>query len=124
VTVIRAAESRRSETPNAVMTTLASPTQGGSSHALWRVDMPPRRTGPLHAADAEQIWSVIEGSATAQIGTERTTVEAGDTLVMPAGTLRQVITGDQPFAAVVAAPGGVGVYRDGEQERIEPPWAV
>jgi quercetin dioxygenase-like cupin family protein len=124
MTVIRATASRRSETPNAVMTTLASPTQGGANQVLWRVDMPPGRTGPLHMADAEQIWAVLGGSATAEIGTERVTVEPGDTLVIPAGTLRRVSTGEEPFAAVVAAPAGVGVYRAGDSERIEPPWAV
>ena len=124
MTVIRATASRRSETPNGVMTTLASPTQGGATQALWRVDMPPGRTGPLHSADAEQVWTVLGGAATAEVGTERTTVEPGDTLVIPAGTPRRVSTGDRPFTAVVAAPAGVGVYRSGETERIEPPWAV
>ena len=39
--VIRHADSRRTETPTAVMTTLASPSQGGAGQAVWRVDMRP-----------------------------------------------------------------------------------
>ena len=51
MSVIRCGEARRTETPNAVMTTLASPTLGGARQALWRVDMTGGQAGPLHAFD-------------------------------------------------------------------------
>src|SRR5215469_9563384 len=65
--VIRHADSRRTETPNALMTTLASPTQGGAGHSVWRVDMRPSQAGPLHAIDTEQVWTVLDGGATIEL---------------------------------------------------------
>lgn len=103
VPVIRHADARRTATPNAVMTTLASPTQGGSSYAVWRVDMNKSQAGPLHAVDTEQIWTVLEGQATVDLDGELVTICEGDTIVMPADSPRQVAA-DTDFAAIVSAP--------------------
>src|SRR5450755_2693968 len=98
--VIRHAESRQTETPAAIMTTLASPTQGGAGHAVWRVDMRPGSSGPAHAVDAEQVWTVLEGRATVELDGDTLAVGAGDTLVMPADAPRRVSTGPESgFAA-------------------------
>jgi quercetin dioxygenase-like cupin family protein len=111
MSVIRHADSRRTETPNAVMTTLASPEQGGAATAVWRVDMLPGQAGPLHGIDAEQVWTVLDGSATVELDGETLTVAPGDTMVIPAGVPRRVATGDQAgFAAVVVAPAGMRAY--------------
>ncbi|MER5419646.1 cupin domain-containing protein [Streptosporangium roseum] len=111
MTVIRHAESRRTETPNAVMTTLASPTQGGSGQAVWRVDMRPGQTGPLHAIDTEQVWTVLDGGATVELGGEKLTVGPGDTLVIPADVPRRLSADPAAgLAAIVAAPAGMRAY--------------
>ncbi|MFJ9605509.1 cupin domain-containing protein [Kitasatospora sp. NPDC101176] len=107
--VIRHAEARRTETPNAVMTTYASPTQGSTGLALWRVDMRAGGTGPLHAMDVEQVWTLLTGSATVDLAEGPVTVAAGDTLVLPADTARQFTTADG-FAAVVAGPSPAHAY--------------
>lgn len=57
MTVVRHAGARRSETLSAVMTTLASPTQGGAQMAVWRVEVQPGIQGPEHVIDAEQVWT-------------------------------------------------------------------
>jgi quercetin dioxygenase-like cupin family protein len=109
--VIRNAQRRRTETPNAVMTTLASPTQGGAGIAVWRVDMLPGQAGPLHAIDAEQIFTVLEGGASVLLGPDTIAVGPGDTLVMPADVPRR-ITAD-PRVGIVAigtAPAGMRAY--------------
>jgi quercetin dioxygenase-like cupin family protein len=110
--VIRHADSRRTETPNAVMTTLASPTQGGSQHAVWRVDMAPGAFGPEHAFDTDQVWTVLNGRARITVAEETTTVAPGDTVIMPADAQRQVFAdADQGFTAIVSAPANTRVYR-------------
>ncbi|GAA2821589.1 cupin domain-containing protein [Saccharopolyspora taberi] len=109
--VIRAADSRRSDTPNGVMTTLASPTQGGTGLALWRVDLEPGKGGPRHAFDAEQIWTVLSGTATVDLDGVEHVVTSGDTVVLPAGAPRRITAGpDSGVAAIVAAPAGTRVY--------------
>ncbi|HEY9524032.1 MAG TPA: cupin domain-containing protein [Thermopolyspora sp.] len=112
--VIRRAESRRTETPAAVMTTLASPTQGGAAHALWRVDMRAGRQGPMHSIDTEQVWTVLEGGATAEIGDQTVTIDRGDTLVIPADVPRRVTAHPvHGLAAIVVAPVGMRAYAPG-----------
>jgi quercetin dioxygenase-like cupin family protein len=109
--VIRNAERRRTQTPNAVMTTLASPTHGGAAMAVWRIDMEPGQAGPLHAIDAEQIWTVLEGGASVLLGTDTIEVGPGDTLVMPADVPRR-ITADAGLGVVAigAAPASMRAY--------------
>jgi quercetin dioxygenase-like cupin family protein len=134
--VIKAAQSRRTQTPNAVMTTLASPTQGSAEQAVWRVDMQPGQSGPLHGIDAEQVWAVLDGAATVQLGTERFAVERGDAVVIPADVPRRITADAQSgFAAVVTGPASLRAYvlreaDDGEQapasavEKVVPAWVV
>jgi quercetin dioxygenase-like cupin family protein len=134
--VIRHAESRRTETPSAVMTTLASPTQGDAGQAVWRVDMRPGQSGPLHAIDTEQIWTVLEGRATVSLGSGTVDVAPGDTLVIPADVPRRV-TADATggFAAIVIAPAGMRAYPlDGSEvaatcavpdgDKLLPAWVI
>jgi quercetin dioxygenase-like cupin family protein len=111
VPVIRNAQRRRTETPNAVMTTFASPTQGGAATALWRVDMKPGQAGPLHAIDAEQIWTVLEGGASVRLGLDTIEVGPGDTLVMPADVPRRITAAARlGVVAICAAPASMRAY--------------
>ena len=116
------AETRRTETPNAVMTTLASPTQGGAGQSVWRVDMRAGAAGPPHAFDTEQVWTVLEGGATIELGGETVAVAPGDTGVLPADVPRRVFAdAGQGFTAIVAAPaGGCAATPDGT--RVVPAW--
>jgi quercetin dioxygenase-like cupin family protein len=109
--VIRHADTRRTETPNAVMTTLASPTQGGAGQSVWRVDMRPGQTGPLHGIDTEQVWTVLAGGATVQLDGQALTIGPGDTLVMPAHAPRRVSADPSAgFSAIAVAPAGIRAY--------------
>jgi quercetin dioxygenase-like cupin family protein len=111
MSVIHQADSRRTETPNAVMTTLASPTQGDASQSLWRVDMRPGQAGPLHGIDAEQLFTVIEGGASVELGAQTITVGPGDTIVMPADVARRVAADPrQGLVAIVTASPAMRAY--------------
>jgi quercetin dioxygenase-like cupin family protein len=121
--VVRHAETRRTETPNAVMTTLASPTLGGAGQALWRVEMRPGAAGPLHAFDVDQVWTVLAGGATVELDGERLAVAPGDTVVMPAAAPRRVVADPQAgFTAIVTAPGGARATTPDGTDHGVPPW--
>jgi quercetin dioxygenase-like cupin family protein len=123
--LVRRSDRRRSETPNAVMTTLASPTQGNAGHAMWRVDMSAGAQGPLHVVDAEQIWAVLEGDATVELDGESFAVRPGDAVVMPAGAVRRISAGaEHGFAAVVSAPAGAHAWVSGGTDKVVPPWTA
>ncbi|WP_433473501.1 cupin domain-containing protein [Spirillospora sp. CA-142024] len=137
MTLIRDTESRRTETPNGVMTTFATPTQGGTEGiAVWRVDFAPGKTGPLHAFDTEQVWTFLDGAVTIDLDGRTLEAGPGDTVVLPADAPRQMTTGGTGFSAVVAAhagclaydpeavvdPGKCAIAPQGE-ERLVPPWA-
>ncbi|MEV4469972.1 cupin [Nonomuraea sp. NPDC049504] len=121
--VIRGAQARRSETPGGVMTTFASPAQGGAARSMWRVDARPGAVGPVHDFDAEQVWSWVAGAATVELGGLTYAVAAGDTVVMPARTVRRVLADpDAGYSAVVTAPAGArALAADGADYGV-PPW--
>lgn len=122
--VVRRLETRRTETPAAVMTTLASPTQGGAATVLWRVDMQPGAAGPVHVIDAEQVWTFLDGTATVDVDGVVVEVSAGDTLVVPAGVPRQITAG-LGFVAIVACPAGMRAYVPGAVgDRLVPAWVA
>ncbi|MEO3802438.1 cupin [Nonomuraea sp. B1E8] len=135
--MVLSTESRRTETPNGVMTTLASPSQGGAEQAVWRVDARPGMVGPVHAFDAELVWTWLDGAAVVELGGERYEVGVGDTMVLPADVSRQMFAHpERGFVSIVAAPSGARVYNpDGVSapdacdlapkgaERTVPPWA-
>jgi quercetin dioxygenase-like cupin family protein len=112
----RAGSTRRTETQNAVMTTLASPTQGDASVlSMWQVDMRQGQRDPDHTVDSEQIWHVTSGELAIAIEQESMQLSAGDTLVVPEALPRQVIALTDATAvvcgfgdAIVAIPGEAG----------------
>ena len=121
-TLIPRAEARRTTTPNATMTTLASPTQGASRQALWRVEMAPGAVGPDHAMAGEQIWTVVGGAARVEVSGEVVALGPGDTLVLPADVLRRVhADAERGLEAVVTGPGDDTASGPG-REPVVPAW--
>ena len=82
---------RRTETPNAVMTTLASPTQGSTNElSMWKVHMRAGQQGPLHVFDSEQVWCVLDGDIEIAVDNQSMRLEPGDAVVLAAETQRQI----------------------------------
>lgn len=121
--IIHTLDARLSETPNAVMTTLASPTLGGSALALWRVEMAPGAVGPAHRFAVEQVWTILAGAAAFVIDGQTHTVAAGDTVILRADQLRQVRADPvEGLDALAASPGPAhAVLADGTDRGV-PPW--
>jgi quercetin dioxygenase-like cupin family protein len=121
-TVIRRAEARRTSTPNAVMTTFASPTQGASRQALWRVEMAAGASGPDHAMAGEQIWTVVSGAARVEVAGVAEELGPGDTLVLPADVPRRIHADpERGLEAVVTGP-GADTASGPDREPVVPPW--
>ncbi|MEU7489633.1 cupin domain-containing protein [Streptomyces sp. NPDC042319] len=110
-------------TPNAVMTGLAAPSRGSAELSTWQVRMGPGSSGPEHTVDREQVWTVTAGALEVTAGGRTETLGAGETLVLPAGVLRQVRAVAEPVEALVAmrSDGLVSVPGGGEARPL--PWA-
>lgn len=123
--IVRSTESRRTETPAAVMTTLASPELGGAAVPLWKVEAAPGTAGPVHHIDAEQVWTILAGAATATVDGEAADLAPGDTIVIPAHATRQFTPGPDGFTALCTGPAGMRAYMPGKEDaEITPPWTV
>ena len=122
--VIRDSQARRTETPNATMTTLASPTLGQAALSMWRVDMTAGATGPLHGIDAEQIWTVISGYAAVEIDGVTADLAVGDTVVIPADVPRRFSSTATDFAAIVVASPQMQAYPLPAGARVVPGWVL
>ncbi len=122
-TTVPVASTRRIETPNAIMTTLASPTLGASSElSLWQVEMQAGARGPVHTVDSEQLWTVLDGAIEACVRRENTELSAGDTLVLPGGVVRQILC-SAPARVLVCGRGDAIVQVVGENHpRGTPAW--
>lgn len=121
--LVRAGQARRTETPNAVMTTLASPSQGPTAQlSMWLVEMRAGQQGPLHVFDAEQIWHLLEGQTEMTAGRQQVMLNSGDVIVLPAGIERQV-RARTDVRLVVCGRGDANVQAAGDPApRGTPPW--
>ncbi|GAB7030418.1 cupin domain-containing protein [Streptomyces sp. NPDC021749] len=110
-------------TPAAVMTGLAAPSRGSAELSTWQVRMEPGSAGPEHVIDREQVWMLTAGSIEVTAGGRTETVATGQTVVVPAGVVRQFRTGEEPAEALVAmsASGRATVPGGGESRAL--PWA-
>jgi quercetin dioxygenase-like cupin family protein len=121
--LVRAAQARRTQTPNALMTTLASPSQGPTAGlSMWLVEMRAGQQGPAHVFDTEQIWHLIEGAVEVTVNDRKLVLGPGDTVVLPAGAERQV-SARAGAQLVVCGRGDTVVRVPGEAApRGTPPW--
>jgi quercetin dioxygenase-like cupin family protein len=123
VSLTHATKARRTETPTGVMTTLASPTQGGSKHlSLWRVEMPSGRSGPLHRFDSEQLWTVLDGQISISCEGVVTEVAVGDTVIIPADVERQVTAVEDASVIVCGFGDAVASVPGEDTPRGTPAW--
>jgi quercetin dioxygenase-like cupin family protein len=120
--IVRADQRRVTTTPNAVMTTVASPTLGHAAGSLWWVEMNPGAENPEHAFAAEVTWAVTRGLATVWVQGESHDLAAGDTAVLPADVMRRIVAGDEGFTAIVSTPEPCLVSRSDGLPAVVPPW--
>lgn len=122
--IITADARRLTTTPNATMTTLASPTLGNAGSAVWTVQMNPNAEGPEHAFEGEVIWAVTCGEANLFCEAGVTLLSAGDTAVLPGQLMRRFVAGPDGFEAVVATSAPGMVRRGDDGSLAVPPWVA
>jgi quercetin dioxygenase-like cupin family protein len=123
IATVRAADSRRTQTPNATMTTLASPTLGPTSGlSVWRVEMTAGARGPRHVFDSEQVWTVLKGRLSVAADEQTVELAEGDTIVLPAGEERRISAGTAVSLLVCGRGDAVARVPGEDAPRGTPPW--
>ncbi|MFJ9317779.1 cupin domain-containing protein [Pimelobacter simplex] len=127
--ITRPAEHRVSATPNAVMTTLASPTLSATADlSVWRVAMTAGQQGPRHLFDVEQVWVVLAGEPTVTGDGAEERLAPGDAVTFPAGAQRRIAAGGSDVEFLVCGTGrgrAVPIADEGTPgEPVVPPWVA
>jgi quercetin dioxygenase-like cupin family protein len=123
ISTVRAYNSRRTQTPNATMTTLASPTLGPTSGlSMWRVEMTAGAQGPRHVFDSEQLWTVLEGQVSVAVDDRTVELAAGDTIVLPAGAERRIAAASAVRLLVCGHGDAVATVPGEDEPRGTPAW--
>jgi len=121
--VIRAQDTQAIETPNGNHgTALATPQHGARELSVVRQRQVPGGFNPAHTQSSEEVMVLLTGSVTITSGDDRTLLEAGDTLIVPAHTMHRVDnTGTLDAEWLIISPAGVQFYRETGEE-AHPAW--
>jgi len=108
----------------ATITGYAAPSRGAAEISLWRIELAPASSSPLHEMDVEEIFLGLEGEAMLIAGDRQSTVRPGDCLIVPARTPFTMTAGaEQPFRAVACMTVGGKATMLPDGPTFVPPWA-
>ena len=121
--VLRAPAAPTHDLGHARFTALATPSRGSTDTSVWMVEILPGAPAAPHALTREEVFVVLEGTASVRIAGSDGQAEAGDAIVVPAGVEFELANaGTAPLRLVCCLPvGGQGVIGDGAP--FTPPWA-
>jgi mannose-6-phosphate isomerase-like protein (cupin superfamily) len=121
--VLRAPAAPTHDLGHARFTSLATPTRGSTDTSVWMVEILPGAPAAPHSLTREEVFVVLEGTASARIAGRDGQAEAGDAIVVPAGVEFELANaGATPLRLVCCLPvGGQARFPDGAP--FTPPWA-
>lgn len=104
-------------------TSLATPSRGSTDTSVWIVEIQPGTPAAPHSLTRQEVFVVLEGTASVQLAGQADQAAAGDAIVVPAGTAFELANaGPGPLRLVCCLPaGGQAQLPDGST--FTPPWA-
>ena len=123
MTVIRSAEAPVFELPGVRFVGFAAPSRGCSELCTWRLTVEPGLMSPeSHRIDRDEVFMVTEGRV--RITPDGPVIEAGDAVVVPAGSPIQLENpADVPAQVFVAIRSGFTATAEDGTPIGTPPWA-
>ena len=103
-------------------TSLATPTHGSCETSVWIVDIDPGAPALPHAMTREEVFVVLEGTASVALAGARGRAEPGDAFVVPPDQLFHVVN-DGPGRLRMLCCLPVGGQARTEGAPFTPPWA-
>lgn len=105
-------------------TSLATPSKGSGEASVWRVEIEPGTPATPHSLTREEVFVVLQGSATVRLGDgEAESAHAGDAVVVPADVRFEIAPlGAESLRMLCWLPVG-GQARTEDGAVFTPPWA-
>lgn len=121
--VVSAPTAPTHELPGARFTALVAPSTGATEVCLWRVEIAPGTPATPHEVTREEVFVILAGHASVQMGEETLAAAPGDAIIVPAHTRFALANaGEAPLTMLTCLPVG-GQARLPEGEPFTPPWA-
>ena len=109
---------------HARFTSLATPSRGSTDSSVWQVEIAVGAPATPHSLTREEVFVVLDGTASVRLGAERSTAERGDAIVVPADVDFELSNGGQtPLRLLCCLPVG-GMARLADGTTFAPPWAL
>src|SRR5882724_3921264 len=83
--ILRAPAAPTHDLGHARFTALATPTRGSTDTSVWKVEILPGTPATPHSLTREEVFVVLEGTASVRIAGNASQAQAGDAIVVPAG---------------------------------------
>lgn len=121
--IIRSSDALKFNTPNAVVTPLATRRTGAGQVGLIHQCMQVGQCNPQHSHTTEEVMYILSGSVNVSVKGEIKTLHPGDVLIVPANTLHGIENaGDSSAEWLIISPAGMG-FHDPNGNPIRPDWA-
>jgi mannose-6-phosphate isomerase-like protein (cupin superfamily) len=123
MSILRAPQTYTHELGPVRFTSLATPSRGTTQTTLWRIDVPVDAPPTPHALTNEELFIVIEGTATVRIDGIDERAETGDCIVIPKDTIFELTNaGTTPLSLLSCMPTGTEVVMG--DARFVAPWTA
>jgi quercetin dioxygenase-like cupin family protein len=106
-----------------LFTSLATPSRGATDTAVWRVEIPPGTPATPHSLTREEVFVVLEGTASVRIAGQAGVAGAGDAIVVPAGIEFELANGSDALLRLLCCLPVGGQARLADGSTFTPPWA-
>ncbi len=104
-------------------TSLATPSRGTTTTAVWQVEIAPGGPATPHSLTCEEVFVVLTGTASVDLDGEHQVATTGDAIVVPADVRFALSNGgSEPLRLLCCMPVG-GQARLADGTTFTPPWA-
>lgn len=111
------------EVGGARFTSLATPSRGATDTCVWKVEILPGNPAVPHSLTREEVFVVLEGTASVRLAGDASQARAGDAIVVPAGVDFELANASsEPLRLLCCLPVG-GQARLADGAAFTPPWA-
>lgn len=121
--VLTAPSAPTHEVGSTKFTSLATPSKGTVSTAMWSVEIAPGTPPTPHSLTSEELFTVIAGTAHVKIAETEEVANVGDVIVIPADVVFVLSNPtSEPLRMLCCLPVG-GQARLADGSVFTPPWA-